>query len=98
MERRSIMESLQDFLRQKSLLLVLDSFEHVRDTARQVSDLLASSPRLNVLVTSRIPLHLRGEHEFEVPPLALPDCKHLPALEALSQYAAVELFIERAQA
>ena len=51
-----------------------------------------------MLVTSRERLHVRGEHEFAVPPLALPDPEHLPDLKALSQYEAVALFLERAQA
>lgn len=95
---RSILQSLQDYLREKSLLLALDNFEQVTAAAPQVAELLANCSTLNVLVTSRIPLHVRGEHEFPVPPLALPNIKHLPALDVLSQYAAVELFIQRAQA
>src|SRR4029079_4622541 len=43
-------------------------------------------------------LHLYGEHEYDVPPLSLPDMQHLPPIERLSQYEAVRLFIERAQA
>src|SRR5439155_20486543 len=50
-----------------------------------------------VLATSRTPLHVHEEQEFAVPPLALPDPQHLPAAERLSQYAAVELFVQRAQ-
>jgi len=95
---RSILQSLQDYLREKTLLLALDNFEQVTAAAPEVAGLLANAPRLNILVTSRVPLHLRGEHEFAVSPLALPDCKHLPTLAALSQYASVELFIERARA
>ena len=49
-------------------------------------------------MTSRTPLHLSGEHELHVPPLELPDPAHLPDAEALSQYEAVELFVERARA
>jgi predicted ATPase/DNA-binding CsgD family transcriptional regulator len=59
---------------------------------------LADCPQLKVLVTSRAVLHIRGEHEFPVPPLALPDLTHLPGSEALSQYAAVALFLHCAQA
>src|SRR5206468_5311604 len=55
-------------------------------------------PQMKGLVTSRAALRLRGEHEYAVPPLALPDLKHLPPAEALSQYAAVELFVQRAAA
>jgi predicted ATPase/DNA-binding CsgD family transcriptional regulator len=53
---------------------------------------------LKWLVTSRAPLHLRGEHVFPVPPLALPDLKHLSGAAALSQCAATTLFIQRALA
>jgi predicted ATPase len=55
-------------------------------------------PELKLLVTSRIPLHLSGEHELQVPPLDVPDPAHLPEIDALSQYDAVALFVERAQA
>jgi predicted ATPase len=60
--------------------------------------LLAAAPHLKLLATSRTPLHLSGEHEFPVPPLELPDLAHLPAFDALSQYEAVALFVERARA
>src|SRR5437899_7965867 len=53
---------------------------------------------LKVIVTSRTVLHVRGEQEFAVPPLSVPDPKRLPDLVALSQYEAVALFIQRAQA
>src|SRR6266568_5274163 len=86
--------SLQD----KHLLLLLDNFEHVVAAAPQLADLLTACPHLKILVTSRAVLHLRGEHEFPVPPLALPDLARLPESEALAQYAAVELFVQRARA
>jgi predicted ATPase/class 3 adenylate cyclase/Tfp pilus assembly protein PilF len=95
---RPLLDHLKDALRGKHLLLVLDNFEQVVSGASLVAELLAACPRLKVIVTSRIVLRLSGEHEFPVPPLALPNPKYLPALEALSQYAAVELFIQRALA
>jgi predicted ATPase/class 3 adenylate cyclase len=95
---RSLLLTLQDYLRDREMLLVLDNFEQVTAAAPEVAELLAGTSKLNILVTSRVPLHLRGEHEFAVQPLALPDCQHLPALAVLSQYAAVRLFIERARA
>jgi predicted ATPase/DNA-binding SARP family transcriptional activator len=95
---RPPMASLKDYLREKNLLLLLDNFEHLLAAAPVVAELLAAAPRLKVLVTSRAVLHLRGEHEFPVPPLAVPDPKRLPPSEELSQYAAVALFIQRALA
>jgi predicted ATPase/DNA-binding CsgD family transcriptional regulator/Tfp pilus assembly protein PilF len=93
-----LMQTLTDYLQSKQLLLVLDNFEHLLAAAPVVNELLAPAPQLKVLVTSRAPLHLSGEREYPVPPLALPDPKQLPPLESLSQYAALELFIQRAQA
>jgi predicted ATPase len=78
-------------------LLLLDNFEQVVVAATVLADLLATCPRLTFLVTSREILHLRGEKELLVPPLALPDLKQLPPLTALEQYAAVELFVARAR-
>jgi predicted ATPase/class 3 adenylate cyclase len=95
---RSMLELLQDFLQEKHMLLVLDNFEQVVSTAPRLLDLLAHCPYLKLLVTSRHVLRLSAEHEFAVPPLSLPDLKHLPDLVTLSQYEAVALFIERAQA
>jgi class 3 adenylate cyclase len=94
---QTIVEVLKAHLREKCLLLVLDNFEQVVEAAPLVVDLLGSSPLLNVVVTSRASLRVRGEHEYPVPPLSLPDPAHLPELGALSQYDAVRLFIERAR-
>ena len=80
------------------MLLVLDNFEQVVEAAGQVADLLASCPRLKVLVTSREVLHVRAEHEFAVPPLALPDPARLPRLAALARFPSVALFVQRVQA
>jgi predicted ATPase/DNA-binding CsgD family transcriptional regulator len=66
--------------------------------ALQVAELLAACPKLKIMVTSRMALHVRAEQEFAVPPLALPDPKRLPDLVILSQYEAVALFIQRARA
>jgi predicted ATPase/DNA-binding CsgD family transcriptional regulator len=89
---------LQASLQDKRLLLLLDNFEQVTAAAPRLADLLADCPQLKILVTSRAVLHIRGEHEFPVPPLALPDLTHLPGSEALSQYAAVALFLQCVQA
>jgi predicted ATPase len=91
-------ETLADFLGQKKLLLVLDNFEQVIEAAAGVAALIAHAPRVKAVVTSRAPIHVAAEHEYAVPPLALPDPGHLPGLQVLTQYEAVALFIERAQA
>ncbi len=89
---------LKSVLKEKHLLLLLDNFEQVSDAALQIADLLPASPKLKVLVTSRVGLHVRAEREFSVPPLSVPNPKRLPDLLTLSQYEAVALFIARAQA
>lgn len=86
------------FLREKELLLVLDNFEHLRATGGLVAELLQAAPRLTVLVTSRVPLHLSGEQEFPVPPLEVPDARQLPPVTRLAEYSAFALFLHRAQA
>ncbi|HEY7454686.1 MAG TPA: BTAD domain-containing putative transcriptional regulator [Thermoleophilaceae bacterium] len=77
-------ETLARHLRDRRVLLVLDNFEHVQDAAPLVSELLEAAPELKVLVTSRAPLRLLGEHEYLVPGLSLPE--------------GVELFVARAEA
>lgn len=95
---RTLLDQLQVTLHEKQVLLLLDNLEHVASAATHIADLLAVCPRLKVLTTSREALHVRAEREFPVPALALPDLKHLSDLAAVSQYEAVALFIERAQA
>jgi predicted ATPase/DNA-binding CsgD family transcriptional regulator len=95
---QSMCEQLQVFLREKQVLLLLDNFEQVASAAMYIANLLTGCPDLKVLVTSREVLHVRAEHAFPVPTLSLPDPKRLPDLVALSQYEAVTLFIQRAQA
>jgi serine/threonine-protein kinase PknK len=104
---RSLLDSLKAHLKHKRLLLVLDNFEQVITAAPLVGDLLAGAPGLKALVTSRAALRVYGEHEYPVPPLPLPDLNRLPPagidptsslLPDLSQYAAITLFVQRAQA
>ncbi len=93
-----IFERIKASLRHKHFLLVLDNFEQVARAAPQVMDLLLVCPQLKVLVTSRQVLRLQAEYLFPVPPLALPDLDRLPEREELARYAAVSLFLQRAQA
>ena len=96
-EERSLFESLKAFLRDKHLLLLLDNFEQVLEASPALVELLQACPSIKIMVTSRAVLHVEGEYEFSVPPLSLPDPLHLPAYEELLHYAAVALFVQRAQ-
>src|SRR5688572_10084409 len=87
---------LLDHLRERRMMLVLDNFEQVLDAAPAVVKLLEGSPWLKIMVTSREALRVRGERRYPVPPLGVPDLHHLPPTEALEEYPAVELFVERA--
>jgi len=80
------------------ILIVLDNFEQVIDAAVVVANLLARCPNIKMLVTSRMPLHVRGEQEFPVPPFSLPSSVGDGDLSRVGQYDAVRLFLERAQA
>jgi predicted ATPase len=90
-------ELLKGHLCGKQMLLLLDNFEQVLPTAPQIAELLEACPGVKVLVTSRASLHLRAEKELPVPPLALPPLKEASDLQPLSQYSAVQLFIQRSQ-
>jgi len=94
----SPLDRLVDQIGGKCILLVLDNFEQVIDAASRVNELLARAPKMSVLITSRSPLRVYGEREYPVPPLGIPDPKHLPDLAGLSQFESVALFIERAMA
>jgi len=94
-------ETLKEYLQNSlsaPMLLLLDNFEHVLASAPMLAELMAAAPHLKLLVTSRAALHVYDEHEFPVPPLALPDPKSLPTVDVLSQYSAISLFIQRAKA
>lgn len=93
----SPLETLQVELRQRRQLLVLDNFETVVSSAPRLLDLLATCPHLKLLVTSREALCIRGEREFVVQPLALPDPQRQPNGESLRRYGAVALFLERSR-
>jgi len=70
---KPLVEQIAARVADQQRLIVLDNFEHVLDAGPLVGELLASCPRLRVLVTSRARLRLSGEHDFPVPPLTLPD-------------------------
>ena len=85
-------------LQGKRLLLLLDNFEHVLGAAPEIAELIEACPDLAILVTSRAALHVRGEQEYPVPPLALPASTRSPAVEEVVGSPAGRLFLERARA
>jgi predicted ATPase/class 3 adenylate cyclase len=91
------LEVLKEYLHEKQTLIVLDNCEHlVSASAELTNTLLNAAPKLKILASSREALGVKGEMSYPVPSLSLPDIKHLPVIEQLSQYEAVRLFIDRA--
>jgi predicted ATPase len=95
---RPALDALVDYLSDKHLLLLLDNFEQILAAAPVVAELLGAAPGLKVLVTSRAVLRLRGEHEFPVPPLGLPEPGPRSLAQELASYPAIALFSQRATA
>jgi predicted ATPase/DNA-binding XRE family transcriptional regulator len=91
-------EQLTARLRDQELLLLLDNFEQLIAAAPLVTDLLGACTGLKALVTSRVRLRVRGEHEFVVPPLALPDPGGPLDPPTVLLAPAVALFVQRARA
>lgn len=92
--RRLWLDSLKEYLKDRQMLLALDNFEQIINAAPLLTELLSACAKLQLLVTSREALRVRGEQEFLLSPLALPD---RPAIETLHQYPSIALFVQRAQ-
>ena len=97
-EERPVFHVLAAALKQTHALLMLDNCEHLLDAAPEVAALLAACPRLSVFATSREPLRLRGEREYRLGPLPLPDLDHLPPVAGLGTNPAVAVFVLSAKA
>jgi predicted ATPase/DNA-binding SARP family transcriptional activator len=93
-----VLETLQGHLRDKELLLLLDNFEHLLPAAPALTQLLATAASLKMLVTSRSPLRVLGEHDYPVPPLSLPDLARRADPAVLASSESIALFVERAAA
>jgi predicted ATPase/class 3 adenylate cyclase len=93
-----VLATLTDHLRDRRLLLVLDNFEQVVMAAVSIGRLLDDARQLAVLTTSRVPMHVSGEQEYPIPPMALPDPRGDGGLPALAANEAISLFVERASA
>ncbi len=92
------LDQLAAMLANRRILLMLDNFEHVAEAAPDVARLLGATQALTVLVTSRSPLRVRGEHEFPLGPIAVPHMDAGVSLAAVEQSPAVQLFMQRARA
>jgi non-specific serine/threonine protein kinase len=96
---QSLDRSLVRFIKKRSMLLVLDNFEHLMPAGPLLAELLTACPNLSVVVTSREILHLRGEQVYPVPPLSLPEpdvSAHADErLSRVAQSEAVRLFVDR---
>jgi predicted ATPase/class 3 adenylate cyclase len=96
---RPLMESLLEYLQPKTMLLVLDNLEHlIHAGATLVETLLRRCLNLRILVTSRERVAIAGETLFQIPSLSLPDVRRLPVLDRLTEYEAMRLFVDRAEA
>ena len=94
---RTRLQTLVDYLKARSVQLVLDNCEHLIEACAQLADtLLRSCPQLRILATSREGMGIAGEVIYRVPSLTLPDPNQLPPIEAFIQFEAVGLFLERA--
>jgi len=91
-------QSLFAYLAHKQLLLVLDSLEQVVHAAPLLAQILSEAPGVNLLATSREATQVAAERVYPVSPLRVPDPRHLPEPQALSQYEAPALFVDRARA
>jgi predicted ATPase/DNA-binding SARP family transcriptional activator len=94
----SMAEILKGTLRNRSLLLLLDNFEHVRRAAYQIADLVRACSGLKVLVTSREHLHIKDEQEIEISPLGVPGSEDDRSAESCMEAEATRLFVRRATA
>jgi predicted ATPase/DNA-binding XRE family transcriptional regulator len=83
---------------ERHLLLVLDNLEQVLAAAPEIAQLLAASSQLTILATSREALRLRGEREWPLHPLALPDITGASDVSETELPAAMQLFTTRAEA
>jgi non-specific serine/threonine protein kinase len=94
---RDRLDVLADHLEDKQLLLILDTCEHMVDACAMLSEvLLRAAARLRILVTSREPLGVMGEHVLTIAPLTVPDADG--PVEETARSEAVMLFMDRATA
>lgn len=94
----AVADQVRRALAGRAMLLVVDNVEHVAEAMPGVAEVVNAAPGVRVLSTSRAVLRVYGEHQFEVPPLPLPDPGTPPTVRSLADNDAVALFVTRAQA
>lgn len=92
--KRALIEQLLEYLHEKSLLLVLDNFEHLLDGVHSLSDILVHAPQVKILTTSRERLNIVEEWVYEVGGLSFPTHESETEIET---YSAVQLFMHNAR-
>lgn len=92
-----ILTTITEFLKDKQMLLLLDNFEQLLNSAGIISKILDSCPGVKILVTSRIVLRIKYETEYFIQPLEFPKVSGLIDPGAYEKYSAVKLFTERAK-
>jgi non-specific serine/threonine protein kinase len=96
---RPVLEALVKYVSDRELLLILDNCEHLLHACAELaSQLLRSGRRLKILASSRQPLHVAAETTYHVPSLSVPEPQTTVTIQALAQYEAVRLFVDRARA
>ncbi len=95
----SLSEMLTLFIRDKPMLIALDNCEHLIAACAELAEkLLLACPNLKIIATSREGLNVIGETAWRVPSLAVPDIAHLPSVDGLTRFDAIQLFVQRASA
>ncbi len=96
---RPVIETLRQFVTERTLLLILDNCEHLLLACAQLAkELLQAGQRMTIVATSREPLHVSGEATFPVAPLPVPASGGVLSPDAMGGSAAVQLFVDRASA
>jgi len=97
-------QQLLDYLHQKAMLLILDSFEHLPDGVDLVTEILKTAPEVKILATSRARLNVGGEHRFQITGMDVPELLPKASADAALrqaqdavQYSAVKLFLQGAR-
>src|SRR3984893_6200451 len=96
---RPVLEALVNYVSDRKLLVILDNCEHLLHSCGELAtQLIRSGPHLRLLTSSRQPLHVAGETTYHVPSLSVPEPQRAVTIQALTQYEAVRLFVDRARA